>query len=172
MFRHSAIGIVSLFLWVTSAIAQDKRASTITFDDAEFVAKAASGGMHEVELGKLASTQARSEDVKKFGEKMVTDHGKAGEALKKAANAAGITLPEKMNEEHQKEFDKFKDKKGDAFDKAYVNHMVKDHEGDVELFTKASKEANNPELKRFATTTLPVVKEHLKMIKKIQDSMK
>ena len=34
-------------------------------------------------------------------------------------------------------------------------------------FEKASKTAQNPELKSFAATTLPVIKNHLKHIKAI-----
>lgn len=35
----------------------------------------------EVAMGKLASERGQSADVKKFGERMVTDHSKANEDL-------------------------------------------------------------------------------------------
>jgi putative membrane protein len=48
-----------------------------------------------------------------------------------------------------------------------VSEMVKDHEKVAGEFEKASKTAQNPELKSFAATTLPVIKNHLKHIKAI-----
>src|SRR5205085_895143 len=121
----------------------------------EFVKMAASDGMHEVELGKIAAAATKNDDVKKFAEKMVTDHGKANEELKTAAKTAGLAVPEKVSDEHQKHIDKFKDYKGDNFDRDYMKHMVKGHTDAVALFTRASKEAKNPAIKDFAAKTLP-----------------
>ena len=45
--------------------------------DKKFVEKAAQGGMAEVELGQLATQKASSDDVKKFGQRMVDDHSEA-----------------------------------------------------------------------------------------------
>jgi len=36
--------------------------------------EALKGGMAEVEMGQLAADKGSSEDVRKFGKKMVTDH--------------------------------------------------------------------------------------------------
>jgi putative membrane protein len=79
-----------------------------------------------------------------------------------------VTVPDRMNEKHQKEFDKFGALSGAEFDKAYIDFMVKDHEHDVKMFKKATTEARNPQLKEFATKTLPALEEHLKMAKEIQ----
>jgi putative membrane protein len=43
------------------------------------MAKAASGGKAEVELGRLASERGTSDAVKQFAQRIVTDHGKADE---------------------------------------------------------------------------------------------
>jgi len=147
---------------------QERRADQKPFDDATFVMKAASGGMHEVELGKIAQAQAKNDDVKKFAEMMVTDHTKANEELKKCAKEAGVDVPDKMREEEQKEVDRFKNYKGNNFDQDYMKHMVDDHEKDVALFKRASKEAKNPKIKEFATKTLPILQAHLDQARKIQ----
>ncbi|HJZ53927.1 MAG TPA: DUF4142 domain-containing protein [Gemmataceae bacterium] len=163
---HAIYG-AAFFLVSVATSGEDRKPAPAPFDDAVFVAKAASGGIHEVELGKLAATRAKREEVKKFAQKMVEDHGKANEELKKAAKEAGLNVPEKMNDEHQKEFDHFKDFKGADFDKEYLRHMLDDHEKDVAEFTRASKEAKNLQIREFATKTLPVVQEHLELVKKL-----
>ena len=65
--------------------------------DKRFVKEAAQGGMAEVELGQLAVQKASSDDVKKFGQRMVDDHTKANDKLKEVASSEGITLPQGLN---------------------------------------------------------------------------
>jgi len=50
-------------------------------------------------------------------------------------------------------------KSGAAFDKAYADHMAKDHSKAVALFESASK-SSDPELAAFAQKTLPTLQEH------------
>src|SRR6476619_7682948 len=50
---------------------------TLARSDHNFVNEAAIGGMAEVELGNLAKEKASNPDVKSFGERMASDHGKA-----------------------------------------------------------------------------------------------
>jgi putative membrane protein len=158
----------AFFLLATMATSgEDRRPTVAPFDDAAFVAWAASGGLHEVELGKLAATRAKREEVKRFAQRMVEDHGKANEDLKKAAKEAGLTVPGRPNDEHQRHIDHFKDFKGADFDKEYLGHMLEDHEKAVAEFTRAGKEAKNPQVKEFAARTLPVLREHLELARKL-----
>lgn len=170
--RQTCLLAAAAFVVSFAARADDKKADSKPFTESEFLTKAASGGMMEVELGKLAVAHAKMDEVKKFGQKMIDDHTKANDELKKVAEAAGVTVPAKMTADHQKHYDMLKGKSGGEFDKAYVEHMVKDHEEDVAEFTKASKEATTPAVRAFATKTLPTLKEHLEMVKKIHEKTK
>src|SRR5688500_10510113 len=49
--------------------------------DMKFAKEAATGGMLEVELGKLAEQNAQNDQVKQFGARMVRDHGAANNEL-------------------------------------------------------------------------------------------
>ena len=44
--------------------------------------------------------------------------------------------------------------------------MLKDHQADVSAFEKEAESGQNPELKNFASTTLPTLKEHMGMAKR------
>ncbi len=132
--------------------------------------EAASGGMYEVELGKLARQKAQTQAVKDFAPQMVTDHGKANEQLKALASAKGITLPATISDKHQKDYDNFTEKEAADFDKDYIDQMVKDHKKDVNAFEKAAKNLDDPDVKAFASNTLPTLKEHLTMAEQIQES--
>lgn len=133
--------------------------------DAEFVAKAASGGMFEVESSKLASRSSKRDDVKQFAQEMISEHGEANKGLAEAATEAGHELPSKMMDSHEKMLSKVKEAQIADFDEVYISNQIKAHEEAVALFTTASKSLTNPILKAFAAKTLPTVKEHLEQIK-------
>lgn len=168
---RATIGMMTLALvcgWLT---AKDNPIQTPPLSDAEFIKMVASDGMHEVELGKLATARAMNADVKKFGQQMVTDHTKANEELLTIARDLKVEVPARMMEKHQKMVDEFKDAQGAQFDTAYMNHMVKDHQQAVALFRQMGKDAKDARLKQFAEKTLPVLEQHHDMAKKIRDQL-
>jgi putative membrane protein len=149
----------------------DDRKDDKPFDDKEFVQLVSSSGIREVKIGEVAKTKAANDLVKKFAEKMVTDHTKVNEEMAKIAQALALTGTDKMNEKDQKEFDHLNGLSGSEFDKAYMDHMVKGHEKSVKLFKRAGTEAKNAQLKELATKTLPTIEEHLKMAKEVQQQV-
>ncbi|MGM9507878.1 DUF4142 domain-containing protein [Larkinella sp. GY13] len=140
-------------------------------DDSEFAVKAASGGMMEVELGKLAEQKAVNPKVKEFGAMMASDHAKANEELKTLTTSKNITIPATLSEDHQKHVDDLSKLSGAEFDKEYVKLMVDDHKEDIDLFKDASFNAKDPDVKAFAGKTLPTLQKHYDAIKAIQDAM-
>jgi putative membrane protein len=135
--------------------------------DRQFVKKAAEGGLAEVELGKLASEKADSPDVKQFGQRMVDDHSKANDQLKQVASEKGITIPDKLSAKDAATKARLEKLSGRAFDRAYMRDMVTDHTKDVSEFRMESKNAKDPDVKNFASQTLPTLKDHLKEAKSI-----
>lgn len=117
--------------------------------DKEFVIMAASDGMFEVESSKLAKTGAKSDDVKKFAEVVITDHEKANRELMEVARKADLGVPTKLMNHHQKLLDTVKGAKGGDLDKTHVDAQLTAHEDVVALFTNASKNAKNADLKAF-----------------------
>jgi putative membrane protein len=131
--------------------------------DQHFVMEAANGGMAEVELGKLAADKASSDEVKKFGQRMVDDHGKANDELKKLAENKNITLPTAPDAKHKATIDRLSKLSGEAFDRAYMQEMLKDHRKDVSEFRTESKSGKDADVKAWAAKTLPTLEEHLKL---------
>ena len=154
------------------AFAQTTSAKPVSSTDQTFIMNTAKAGMAEVELGKLALQNASSDAVKKFGQKMVDDHTKANDNLKQAADQAGIELPADTSAKHKQLVQKLSGLSGAAFDKAYMDAMVKDHVEDVAEFEKASKAPGNSPIRTFAASTLPTLKEHLQMAREIDSEVK
>lgn len=132
--------------------------------DARFVLQAAEGGMMEVAKGKLAAQKGAHEGVKQFGQKMIDDHSKVNDELKSIAGAKNITLPgETPQSPMHATLAKLEKLEGAAFDRAYVEDQIRDHEKTIALFEREAKTGKDAELKAFAEKTLPTLKEHLTM---------
>lgn len=132
--------------------------------DARFVLQASEGGMMEAAKGKLAAQKGAHEGVKQFGQKMVDDHSKVNDELKSIADAKNITLPgETPQSPMHATLAKFEKLEGAAFDRAYVEDQIRDHEKTIVLFEREAKTGKDAELKAFAEKTLPAIKEHLTM---------
>jgi putative membrane protein len=135
--------------------------------DRQFIRSEAEGGLAEIELGKLATEKAASPEVKQFGQRMVDDHTKANDQLKQVASEKGVTIPEKLSPKDAATKARLEKLSGKAFDRAFMQVMVADHVKAVNEFRTESKNAKDPDVKNFASQTLPTLEDHLKQAKSI-----
>jgi putative membrane protein len=109
--------------------------------------------------------KATDPKIKEFAKRMIEDHTKANEELKALASSKGVEVPDDpslMQKGKTKLMLSTAD--GADFDRRYAESMgVTAHEDTIELFEKAAKSAQDPEIKAFAQKTLPKLQEHLKM---------
>ncbi len=60
---------------------------------------------------------------------------------------------------------------GEQFDRAYMKAMVKDHEEDVKEFQKEANDGKDPQIKDFASRTLPILQGHLDKAKSVDSTV-
>jgi len=147
------------------------KATMLSSTDRDFMTKAAAGGMAEVQLGELAQKNAASDAVKQFGQRMVQDHGKAGEELKQLASAKGVQLPTALDRKHTQDMARLQKLSGADFDREYMKHMVDDHKKDVGEFQKQAKSGRDEQIKSYASKTLPTLQDHLKQAQTVSDQV-
>jgi len=135
--------------------------------DAPFIGTAAMDGLAEVEHGRLAAQNASSPEVKRFAQRMIDDHSKAGDELKRLAVQKEITLATKLDDEHRAMHEQLAALKGAAFDKAYMSHMAKAHLEAVKLFQQEATAGQDSDVKAWASKTLPTLQEHVKLASSI-----
>jgi putative membrane protein len=142
------------FALLTSvAIAQDKASQ-------KFITEAIEGNYAEVSMGELAQKNGQSQDVKAFGQTLVTDHGAANQKALEAAKSIGLSAPPAgPNAKQKADHDKMAKLNGAAFDKEFAKHMVKDHKKDIAAYQKASKKQDAAG--EYARSTLPTLRKHL-----------
>ena len=107
-------------------------AADVSRGDQDFVKDSAIAGMAEIELGRMAQQKGMDSNVKKFGQMMVEDHTKAGEALKSIATENRIEMPAQVDDDHKDKGEKLAAKNGADFDRDYADMMVDGHQDFVD----------------------------------------
>jgi putative membrane protein len=125
-----------------------------------FITKAIQGNLAEVAMGQLAQQQGTSDDVKSFGQMLVTDHSAANQKATSVAGQLGVTPPSEPSKKQQADHDKLAKVSGAAFDRQFATMMVADHKKDIADYKKASKSKNDA-VAGYATDSLPVLEKHL-----------
>jgi putative membrane protein len=143
---------------------------TLNQEDKIFVKEAATGGMAEVQLSKIAQKSENAE-VKSFADRMVRDHTAANEQLASITGRLGVELPKTLDSEHERIREKLQTLHGRALDDQYMHAMVEDHDKAVKLFQQEERSGHNAELKQFAQKTLPTLEEHQKMVRQLSQKL-
>jgi putative membrane protein len=144
-------------------------ASQLGSEDKDFLKDAAIGGLYEVKLGQMVVKQAASDDVKHFAQRMVDDHTKVNRDLAELAQKEGFTLPTELDKKHRDMLDKLSREGGAKLDRTYMEGAVADHHDDVKAFEHEAKDGKNPAIKQFASSTLPVLQDHLNLARQTLD---
>ena len=169
------VTLAAAVLMAAPALAQKEiqtESSKLTVKDKQFIELAASQGLAEVKMARLALDKAESAEVRQFAQQMVQDHTKANDKLKSIAERYRMPVPTTMDSEDQKTYEKLAMMSGKDFDKAYAKIQKKGHDKVISEFEKASNELDNPSLREFAHTTLPTIKEHDEHAKTLQTDTK
>jgi putative membrane protein len=165
-----------LLLAASVSLAEDrnkgKEDAIQSITDEQFVMMASQAGLAEVNHGVLAAKQANSHEVREFAQRMVRDHNKANAELLALADKRRLTVARDMGDKHKAVQQRLTGLSGEDFDRHYMQHMVKDHEKAVALFTAEAKNGKDEGLKQFAEKTLPTIQEHLKMARDISGRLK
>lgn len=160
----AAIGIAAMAFSVN-----DARAADLSGKDKSFMTDAAESGHAEINASKIALEKNRSPAVKDFAEAMIGDHTTVGDALAKLAASKNLTLPDGPSVMQKTKIAVLSKLDGATFDKQYAGIIgVSAHEDAVKLFKDAAANANDPDVKQFASETLPKLQHHLEMAKRLK----
>jgi len=129
--------------------------------DAKFLRDMAENNLLEIRIGQLAQQKSQNDQVKAFAQKLVQDQTKANQDLTQIAQSKGVTLPMQLDKRHERTVENLSSLSGNDFDRAFLRRMERDDRSDVRKLESESKRAADADVKQFASTTLPVVQDHL-----------
>jgi putative membrane protein len=144
----------ALVLLMTQAAA----AQSLSSEDRKFMEDAAKGGMMEVHMGQMGLKHGDSSGVKSFSQRLIDDHSKGNRELQALAQKKGVTLPVDNPSDMPKGLEA---KSGAAFDREFAANAVEDHQKDIKEFEQEAKSGSDPDVKNWATKTLPTLQAHL-----------
>ena len=146
--------------------------------DAQIAAIVVTANQVDVDAGELAATRAANDEVRKFAQRMVTDHKAVNKSAVDLATKLALTPQENdtsraLKTGGDKNLAALKKVSGAAFDRAYVDHEVVYHGQVLEALDKTLiPNATNAELKALLVKVRPAFVAHLEHAKQIQATLK
>lgn len=156
----------------TKEVAEDQndaKFSNKKENDAEFLVIAAEINLEEIELGQLAQTRGTASEITEIGKMMETEHSKANADLQALAESKQISIPTLLTEDGVNAKEDLTKTDAKNFDKEYVDKMVSGHKDAISKFEDAAKDANDPDIRNWASTMVPVLRQHLDKFIVLQD---
>lgn len=135
-----------------------------------FIKDAFRDNQMEIDMAGIGANKAQNPDLKSFCQQLQQDHTKANQELQPLAQKYGVTENQSMLREHY--VNKFeKETAGADFDKKFTTEMLRDHQKDIAKFEKAAAKLQEADVKQYAETMLPKLREHLQKAEVIARSV-
>jgi putative membrane protein len=132
-----------------------------------WLVEAMSGNATEVAAGTLAQERGASQEVKQFGQRMVTDHSKELDELADLARKYGVDpIREPVMPQQWTMLKNLMMYSGQDFDRFYTRTMVQEHRTDIHHYEMGVKEQPK-DIASHAEMTLPTLRDHLMMVEDI-----
>ncbi|KUG06112.1 DUF4142 domain-containing protein [Solirubrum puertoriconensis] len=140
--------------------------------DAEFLVEAATNGLLEVELSKLAQSKATRAEVRNLAQQLLRGHSTINTSLRTLAGQKSIVLPESLGGDQQDTYTELAALTGAEFDRRYVEEVADAHNKAEDAFEDMADEAYDGDIRAFAAKYAPVFEEHRKQAEEVEDLLK
>lgn len=136
--------------------------------DEAFALFAASSGLAEVEAARLVLKTEKRNEIRSFAERMAKEHGRGVEELRRIVAPRGLNLPAGATGRHLDMVTKLsgvrEQDRGDAFVQRFG---VDAHKEAIALYERHAIDGKDPQLKKYATDTLPALRDHMSAAQKL-----
>ncbi len=126
-----------------------------------FLVKAVEEQLAQIMLSRLAAQQAKNDRVKQFAEEMVVAHLRAKFQLEGLAAPSGVKLPSELDDDHKRIQKELSQLSGHAFDREYLNYILRDHQNYVNEFEESMQTVEDADVLRWAHKTLAMLRAHV-----------
>lgn len=151
--------------------------SASTLSDAQIAAIVVAANQVDIDAGQLAIKKTKTPEVKKFAERMITDHTAVNKAAVELVTKLKVTpvesdVSKSLATGGSDTRAKLEKLEGDAFDRAYVDNEVAYHDAVIGVLkTQLIPSASNKELKDALVGAQPAFDAHLQHAKEIQAAL-
>ena len=140
--------------------------------DTGFVKNAVLSNLYEIKAAEVAKRRTSDASVSDLAEQMIKDHTHAASELKSVlASLSDVDAPaEELDERRNGMIDNLEAAPGEAFDKTYLDQQYAAHDEAITLFRNYAENGDQPKLRSFASSTLPVLERHFDHVKKLRNA--
>jgi putative membrane protein len=136
----------------------------------KFIQQAIQGDNAEIAMGRLAAQKSGNQQVKDFGNTLLNDHTTAKNQATDVGRQLRVKPSDGMPRAARREEQKLQGMSGAAFDKEFVNYMIKDHQKAISEFQRQTK-ARDKATADLAKKQLPTLQKHLEMAQSLKSKM-
>jgi putative membrane protein len=137
--------------------------------DKDFLQDAQQACMAAVQSSQLALDRSTNEQVRNYAQRVLEEHTDARNRLDALAEAKGVEVPDAPSLMQRARLIVLSMREGSNFDRHYVGPAaVSAREEAVDLFHKAATGAQDPDIRAFASDTLPLLQHDLDVAKTLQ----
>jgi putative membrane protein len=129
--------------------------------DNRLIEQIARASMAEIAAGNLAVTKAHAPELRRRGERIAEDHSNLLKAASGLAASRGTSIPATPGAAHQPALRQLESMPDASFDRALMEHMVKQHQRTLQLLQQAASQAGDPQLRAHAQSALPHIERQL-----------
>jgi putative membrane protein len=143
----------------------------LTSVDAQFVQSQIEDNTAQYQAGQLALQQSQNQDVRNFAEKMITDHTYAQDTLAPIAQSHHMQSTATLSEQHRAMLGQLAKLSGPAFDRAYVDDMIRAHALMVEELNAQLIHGQDQHINAWVQNTRPIVLQHSEIAQQLLASL-
>jgi putative membrane protein len=92
--------------------------------------------------------------------------------IQRLAGAKNVTLPTDVSDDHRRKLDNLNEKTGLDYDKEYLDQMENKHDESIRKCENAAEHSDDPEVKQWASQSLPEIRSHKDMIESTKNMVK
>jgi len=146
----------------------DRATKTLTDADRQFIVDAERDSIKERSMARVVEQKSTNDDVQSYAKMLVNDHTKALNDLVDLMTKAGMNQPGGLPEIKHEAQDRLKGLSGPAFDREYLDLMVKDHEKAISKFQQQEAKSQDDSLHKYVEQVLPMLQKHLDKAREMQ----
>jgi putative membrane protein len=140
--------------------AKSKATASLAGNDLNFIQRVGNDGQSEEQAALYVASKTTNNDIRNYAAQMGRERGKANQQLRKLAADKRIELPSEPSGMLRTKLDRIRKMVGVQMERAFLQDFgVQANMDAIALFELQASQAQDPELKEFASKQLPQLRE-------------
>ncbi|HEV7347104.1 DUF4142 domain-containing protein [Telluribacter sp.] len=142
--------------------------NVVTATDRQFVKDAAVRNLLNSQTGQIARTRGTTDEIRRYGEVLIRQASTTSEELIALAEKKEIILESTLTSSLQEDVNLLAGTPEANFNATYITKTIESLRTTIQVFEQQIKKGNDNELRSWASTKLPFLRQHLERAQTIR----